>query len=117
MRFTTSVILTIVPAAAAEYFFPWWTIAVVAFVIAFFAGLRPGKAFLSGFTAIGLLWLAWALWADLANDHILSGKMAVLFNLPNYILFILVTTLVGAVGGGLAAWSGALMKKAFVPKK
>jgi len=117
MRFTTSVILTIVLAAAAEYFFPWWTIAVVAFIIAFIAGLRPGKSFLSGFVSIGLLWLAWALWADVANDHILSIKMAALFKLPNYILFIAVTTLVGALVGGLAAWSGGLMKRAVMPKK
>lgn len=116
MRFTTSIILTIIFAGVAEYFFPWWTMAVVAFIIAFIAGMRPGKAFLSGFLAIAILWLGWSLWTDIANDHILSGKMAVLFHLPNYILFIVVTTFIGALVGGLAAWSGALMKKIFIRK-
>jgi hypothetical protein len=116
MRFTTSILLIILLAAAAEYFFPWWTIAVVAFIIAFIAGLRPGKAFLSGVLGIGLLWLGWALWADMANDHILSSKMAALFKLPNYILFIVVTVFVGALVGGLSALSGALVKRAVAQK-
>jgi hypothetical protein len=65
---------------------------------------------------IGLLWLGWALWADMANDHILSSKMAALFKLPNYILFIVVTVFVGALVGGLSALSGALVKRAVAQK-
>lgn len=111
MRFLFSIILIIIFAAVAEYFLPWWTIAPVAFLAAFLMRLKPGKAFLSGFLAIAILWLACSLKADSANDHILSQRMAKLFSLPNSGAFIAVQTFVGALAGGLSAWCGSLLKK------
>ena len=109
MRFIIGVILIIILSAVAEYYMPWWTIAIACFAVSFFSGQRPGRAFLMGFTGIAIFWLAVALMHDIANQHILSTKMAALFHLPNYALFICVTVFIGGLVGGLSAWSGALL--------
>ena len=107
MKFIGSVLLIALLAAVVAYFLPWWTVAIVAF----FLGGRSKNAFLAGFCGVALCWLVAALCQDMANDHILSGRMAVLFKLPNYGLFICVTVLIGGLVGGLAAWSGGLLMK------
>jgi hypothetical protein len=101
----------------AEFWLPWWSIAVVCFLVSFFAGLRGGKAFLAGFLGIALFWLVAALVHDVPNEHILSTRMAVLFKLPNYLLFILVTVVLGGLIGGLSAWAGALVRPPQTPKR
>ena len=110
MRFLLLVILIALLSAAAEVFLPWWGIAVVSFIVSLFVSLRPGKAFLAGFLGIALFWLTAACIHELTNDHILSAKMAALFHLPNYVIFILVTALIGGLVGGLSAWAGALIR-------
>lgn len=110
MRFAFSILLTIILAGFAEYFFPWWTIVLAAFIIALLFQLKPGKAFLAGFLSIAILWLAWTLKIDSANQHILSQRMARLFSLPGYGWFIAVEVFIGALLGGLGAWSGSLLR-------
>lgn len=109
MKFLVTVILIALLCFAAEWLLPWWSIAVVTFVISHFAGHRPGRSFWSGFSSVGLCWLIAALWRDIPNNHILSTRMAALFHLPDYMLFIVVTVFVGALIGGLSAWAGALL--------
>jgi hypothetical protein len=113
MRFFVAIILIAILSAVAEYFLPWWTIAVVSFLVSLFAGFRPGRSFLLGFIGVGICWLVVALMHDIANQHILSTRMAALFHLPNYVLFIVVTVFLGALIGGLSACVGAL----FSPKR
>jgi len=112
MRFWLFVLLIALLAAVAEQFLPWWSVAVVAFVVSAFANPKPGRAFRAGFCGIGLCWLVAALLHDIANEHILSTRMAALFHLPNYALFIVVTVFVGGLVGGLSAWAGALIRQA-----
>jgi ABC-type antimicrobial peptide transport system permease subunit len=110
MKFLLSVILIAVFSAVAEYFLPWWTIAVVCFLVALFLRQSAGKSFLIGFCGVGVFWLAAAMLHDVANEHILSARMAALFHLPNYGLFILVTVFVGGLIGGLSACTAALLR-------
>ena len=110
MRFLLSVILIALLSWIAEYFFPWWSIAVVSFIVAAFISQKPGKSFLSGFCGVAVFWLAACLMHDMANDHILSMRMAALFHLPNYGLFTVVTVLLGGLVGGLSALAGALIR-------
>jgi hypothetical protein len=110
MRFFLMVVLIVVFSAVAEYFLPWWTIAVVSFLVSLIVGGKAGSSFLAGFLGIALLWLAAALYHDIPNEHILSARMAVLFKLPNYTLFVVVTVFIGGLVGGLAAWAGALFR-------
>ena len=111
MKFISTVILIALLSAVAEWFLPWWMIAVVAFVVSIFIPLKPGKAFLAGFVGIGTFWLIACTIQDVPNEHILSTRMAALFHLPGYGLFIAVTVLIGGLLGGLSAWAGAFFGK------
>lgn len=113
MKFLLSVILIALLSAGAELLLPWWSCAMVCFIVALFVRQGGGRAFLMGFCGVGLLWLVAAMMHDVANAHILSTRMAALLKLPNYGLFIVVTVFVGALLGGLAGLSGALLR----PKK
>ena len=110
MRFLLSILLVAILSAIAEYFLPWWSIALVSFLVALLVRPRGGKAFFMGFLGIGLFWLIAALLHDTANHHILSTRMAALFHLPSYGLFIVVTVIIGALVGGLSSWAGALIR-------
>jgi hypothetical protein len=112
MRFTVSTILMALLSFAAGLYLPWWSIALVAFLVAFFIWQKPWLAYLSGFTAGLLLWGLLALWIDMQNDHILSQRMATLFPLGgSSLLLVLVTGLLAAIIGGLAALSGSYLLK------
>ena len=110
MRFFLLVILIAIFSAVAGWLFPWWSVAVVAFFAALFVGGKHGLVFLAGFLGAGLCWGIMAVRQDVANAHILSTRMAALFHLPSYGMFIVVTIVTGGLVGGLAAWSGGLLK-------
>ena len=110
MRFITNILLTALLAALTTWYLPWWMIAVVAFVVAILLPQKNGKAFWSGFLGIFLMWLVFSLCKDIGNDHILSTRMAKLFHLPAYGLFLIVAAAIGGLIGGLAAWGGAALR-------
>ncbi|MDX2048048.1 MAG: hypothetical protein SFU87_14755 [Chitinophagaceae bacterium] len=112
MKFIVSVLLTALLAFAAGLYLPWWSIAIASFLVASVLYQKPLLSFLCGFTAIFLLWgiLAWLRSAG--NNHILAAKASLLIlKTENPVLLILVTGLIGAVTGGLAAWSGTLFRR------
>jgi len=110
MRLVISIILTACIAGIAEWYAPWWAAALVAGIVGLYQH-STAKAFLVGFCGIALLWLCVALWRDIPNEHLLSGRMSQLFKLPSGIWFILVTTILGGIVGGLSAWSSAHLKR------
>ena len=110
MRFFLSLLLIALLSFIAGLYLPWWSISVVAFLVAL--GIRPsiGLGFLSGFLGIFLLWFALSFWIDTANESILSHKVALIFPLGgNSLLLMLVTALVGALVGGFAAMAGSAL--------
>lgn len=116
MRQLITIIITALLAWLTSQVFAWWMVAVIPFLIAVVWQLRPGWAFLNGFLSIGLLWLYLILKTDIANEQILSQRMAQLFGLGHG-LFIAVNILLGALVGGLGGWSGASMWKMFKKKE
>lgn len=111
MRFVLATLLIAVISFIAGLYFPWWSIAIIAFLIALLIPQGIGRSFLSGFTGIFLLWGLLALWIDIKNESILSGKVAQLFLLGSHsVLLILATALIGALVGGFAAMSGASLR-------
>lgn len=109
MRFLTATTCTLLSAAIGTWFFPWWVIAIAAAATALFIRQQPGRAFLSGFSGIFLLWLGWGIIVSANNSFLLLGKMAQLFHLPYSWLYLLLSSLTGGIAGGLAAWSISLM--------
>lgn len=111
MKFLTATLLTLLLAFVSGLYLPWWGIAVVALLVAAIVHQKAGKAFLSGFLGLFLLWGGLAFWIDIKNDHILSKKIAAILPLGgNSILLILVTALVGGLVAGFAAMSGSFLR-------
>jgi hypothetical protein len=112
MKLLITILIIAFLGGLASYFTQWWwMIALAAFVVHLVAGMKPVLGFLSGFLGAGLLWTVWAIVADIVNEHILMPKMAGVFHLPNPALFVLVTALLGGIVGGMAGWSGSLLRK------
>jgi hypothetical protein len=112
MKFIISVILTAALSyVCGVYELPWWSFAVVAFIIALLIHQKKGKAFFSGALALFLLWGGMALMIDNRNGHILASKMAHVFPLGgNYYLLIFLTAIIGALIAGLAALTGSMFR-------
>jgi hypothetical protein len=112
MKFGVSVLLTIIVSFAAGMYLPFWSVALVSFGVAAFIYQKPGMAWLTGFVSILIFWGLLAFWIDAQNDSILSTRMASLFPLGGSSgLLILITAVVGAIIGGLAALSGSFLRK------
>jgi len=93
-------------------FLPWWTIAVAAFLVSALIPQKPGWAFFSGFLALFLLWGGMALGIDLANDSILSTRVAGILPLGgSSTALIVVTALIGALVGGGGSLTAAYLRK------
>lgn len=116
MKQLITIIITALLAWLTSHMFAWWMVVVIPFLVAVVWQLRPGWAFLNGFISIGLLWFYLILRTDIANEQILSDRMAQLFGL-GHALFITVNILLGALVGGLGGWSGASMWRIFKTKK
>lgn len=97
---------------------PWWSFAVTSLLVAVAVHQRPGRAFLSGFLGLFLLWAGLALWKDLANEHILSTKVAQVLPLGgSYIVLILVTGIIGGLVSGFAGLTGSFMRRSKKPRR
>ena len=112
IKFLVNTFLIALLCFAGGLFFPNWVIAPIAFAVSLLIPLRPLLAFLSGFTALFLLWGSLALAANLANEGILATRIAWLLPLngsPH--LLILVTAFVGAVVGGGGSLTASFLRK------
>jgi hypothetical protein len=70
------------------------------------------QSFVAGALGVGALWGGLAFGIDLANNHILSTKVANILPLGgSYIALIVVTATVGALLGGLASLTGSFVRK------
>jgi hypothetical protein len=113
MKFITAIILTALTGFIAGIlsFSPWWGFAITSFLVAVLVHQKGGKAFLSGFLGIFLLWAGLAFWMDSKNNGILSHKIAQILPLNgNSLLLILLTGVVGGLVAGFAAMSGSYLR-------
>lgn len=98
------------------FILPWWVCAIIAFAAALFIQTK-GSAFWCGFVGVALAWLALALLKTVPNDNILAQRMAKLFHLPNWVLLLAVTIIIGGLVGGFSSLSGVLFRNAFIKPK
>jgi len=112
MKFIIAILLTALLSFAIGFYMSWWSIALAAFLVAALIRQNPGRAWLSGFLGIFLLWAGLAWWIDIKNQSILSQKVAYLFPLDGSVmLLILITALIGALVAGFAALTGSYIRK------
>lgn len=112
MKFIVSLLLTAIVSFACGLYLPWWSVALVAFVVAALIPQKPGKAFLSGFMALFLCWGCLAFYIDLKNDHILSQRVAELIvKSSSSWVMVLLTAFIGGLVAGLAALAGSYLRR------
>jgi hypothetical protein len=114
MKFIIATILIILLSFCACLYFPWWSIAIVAFIVAAIIPLRPYAAFIAGFIALLLLWGGLSWWISTGNADILAHRVSLLIlKTDSPIFLILLTAAIGAVVGGFAALTGSYIRPKF----
>ena len=113
IKATLQFLLTILLGFIAQNYFPFWSMAAVAAIIAlFFKYKNSASGFAIGFSAAFLLWCAYAYTLNLENLGLLAAKLGTLFNVSgNYLPY--ATGLIGGLLGGFGAMTGSLARKMF----
>ena len=78
-------------------YFPWWTLAVIAFGVGAWLGKIWWHVFLAAFLAAACVWLATAAYFDTLSEGRLSA--------------VIITTFIGGLTTGMAALTGALLRR------
>lgn len=111
MKPTITTILILLLSFCACLYFPWWSIAIVAFIVSALIPQKPWISFLSGFIALFLLWGGLSFWISANNDHILAHRVsALIFKTESTALLILVTALIGGLIAGFGALTGSFVR-------
>lgn len=111
MKLIAAIILTALLAFIGGIYLPWWSLAIAAFLVALLIPQKAGKALLSGFLGVFILWAILAWWIDVKNQGVLSKKIAAVLPLGGSTLaLIIVTALVGGLVAAFAAMSGSYLR-------
>ena len=106
-------ILIVILGLLAQLVFPWWSVAVVAFLVCLWRSQSAGQAFTYSFYGVALVWMGYALliYAQAGGDFI--GRMGeLLFKVNNASLPTLATAILGGLVGGLSGLSGFYVRQA-----
>jgi hypothetical protein len=108
----------LVASVVAQLFFPWWSIAIVCLVVAFFMASSAAEALAKGTAVITLGWVAYAWYIHATSGGILSNKVAEIFPLKgNSGYLIAIMGFLGGLVGGLSASAGYLLRDAVWPRR
>jgi hypothetical protein len=114
MKFISSLFLMALLSFSLCIFLPWWSIAIVCFVVAVCIPQKNWLSFMAGFISLFLLWYGLSFWMSFQNGHLLANRISTLIlKQENSFLLVLITALIGGMVGGLAALSGSLIRKIF----
>ena len=92
--------------------FPWWALFIPAITSGW--GLAINKQrflFWNGFLITGFIWLGMALLNGSMHGFDLAARLAQTFQLPNEILFLFVSFVVGGLIGGSGMLAGGAVRK------
>lgn len=89
----------------------WWSLPVLAALIALIFRMRPHTALLGGFLGGLLLWGGYAAILNAQNDGIMSARIGELFGGISGILLVLITGIFGGLFSALGAWTGSLARR------
>jgi len=68
MKYLFSIITIIVLGGLAQLFLPWWSLVIVALVVAYLFKLTSWQGFVCGFLGIFLLWGGYAFYLNQMNE-------------------------------------------------
>ncbi|SKA46161.1 hypothetical protein SAMN04488128_107205 [Chitinophaga eiseniae] len=115
MKSFSHFLLILVLAYLAGTVLPWWSVALVAFVVTLVLPLTSGKSFFSAFLSVFILWLVLAFYMDVRNDHLLANRMSeMILKVRSAPLLGVISALIGGLVAGFAASSAAFVR---APKK
>lgn len=97
-------------------FLGWWATIVPALLIGAWLFDRSQTALYIGFFAGGLAWLIQAFYVDMANDAILSTRIAEMMQVGSPWIVLLITFLVGGILTAVSALLGFQIKKVLHPQ-
>ncbi len=118
MKVLFQLISTLVLAIVFQWFFPWWSLAgSAAIVAAWFPWRRARTPILVGFLAGFLLWGEYALLRDWQNEHILSSKIGALFGDLSPVQLVGLTALLGGIVASIGAWVGYEAQRLWAPRR
>ena len=100
----------VVIGGLAQLFFPWWSIAVVAFLVGFVVNESAGKSMVYGTLAMTVLWSLYAAFLNNANEGLIGSSIAQMIG-TNSGLLMVYTGLIGGLVSGMFAMSGSLLRK------
>ncbi|NRA49983.1 MAG: hypothetical protein HRU12_12690 [Phaeodactylibacter sp.] len=100
----------LIGGAIGQSFLAWWSLPVLAALIAVMLQLRQPAALISGCLGGFILWGGYAAFLDSQNNGILSARIGELFGGMESMLLVLTTGIFGAIFAALGAWTGSLAK-------
>ena len=112
-KFLINVLIGMTICFLAQTYLPiWWIFAPVTFTISLLLPYNSGlKSFFAGLLIVFVTWVLLYIFKDMANDSVMSDKMANLFSLKsNYWLFGIVSFVMGLIGG-LTSLSAFFLRK------
>lgn len=98
----------LVGGAVGQSLLAWWSLPVLAALIALIFRMRPRPALLGGFLGGLLLWGGYAAILNVQNDGILSVRIGELFGGLSGGMLVFITGLFGAIFAALGAGTGSL---------
>jgi len=110
MKTIFALIFMLILGTTVSLFLPWWTIAVVCFIVAMFCLDNSRDAAIAGFFSVFILWGLVALFKSYQNDFILLSRMAELLPIHDELLLILSTAFLGGIIGMLGSLSGVFLR-------
>lgn len=111
MKFLISLFLIALLSFAAGLYFPWWSIAIVAFAVAALIPQSPGMSFLSGFIGLFLFWGILSFWISSNNNDILAHKVSlIILKIDSPFVLMIATAVIGGLVAGFAALTAAFLR-------
>jgi hypothetical protein len=112
MKFIISAILIVFFSFLGCLYFPWWIVAIVAFLVSIIIQQGHFVSFICGFISLFLLWGFLSFWISVQNDNILAHRVSLLiFKTDSPFLLIFATALIAAMVSGFAALTGSYIRK------
>jgi len=96
-------------------FLPWWTLLIPAVVLGAALFNSSPTAFLTGFLSLFAAWFVQVLYIDIANESVLSGRIAEMLGVGQGWLVLLITAAIGGLIGGMGTLFGSQIRQLLSP--
>lgn len=115
MKLIVKILLIVVLIWITQWLYlPWWSLALVTFVITLVIGGNSWSGFFAGFIAVFLLWSIQAWWISDQSEGNLAIQLSGLFRLNSPTYLMLGTGFIGGLVAGFSGLTGHHLRKLLV---